>query len=149
MLLEVISREITSIFNQTYLFLHFLEGKGIIYHLIAYDLKIEENVRNLCFLKFKVVFRKILKYPKNVWPFFIYSYCKNRTFYTQYFMKVCTFRGINCRYRRSRSKSIKHRRLLNFPQNFHIFIHNNWNITRYKTVSVATQILVRICLIAS
>ena len=49
MLLEVILREIRSIFNQTYLFIHFFAGKGIIYHLIAYDLKIEENVRNLCF----------------------------------------------------------------------------------------------------
>ena len=47
MLLEVILREIRSIFNQTYLFIHFFAG--IIYHLIAYDLKIEENVRNLCF----------------------------------------------------------------------------------------------------
>ena len=88
MLLEVILREIRSIFNQTYLFIHFFAGKGFIYHLIAYDLKIEENVRNLCFgchgnqfLESKVVFRKILKYQKNVWPFFIHSNCKNRTFY--------------------------------------------------------------------
>ena len=64
MLLEVILREIRSIFNQTHIFLHFLEGKGIIYHLIAYDLKIEENVKNLYFgchgyrfFKFNVVFR--------------------------------------------------------------------------------------------
>ena len=49
MLLEVILKEIRSIFNQTYLFIHFFAGKGIIYHLIAYDLKIKENVRNLCF----------------------------------------------------------------------------------------------------
>ena len=43
--LEVILREIRSIFNQTFLFIHFFAGKGIIYHLIAYDQKIEENVR--------------------------------------------------------------------------------------------------------
>ena len=47
--LELILREIRFIFNQTYLFIHYFAGKGIIYHLIAYDLKIEENVRNLCF----------------------------------------------------------------------------------------------------
>ena len=47
------------------MFLHFFEGQGIIYLLIAYDPKIEEHVRNLClcchgngFLKFKVVFRR-------------------------------------------------------------------------------------------
>ena len=46
MLLEVILREIRSLFNQTYHFLNFFAGKGVIYHLTAYDLKIEENVRN-------------------------------------------------------------------------------------------------------
>ena len=45
MLLEVILRENGSIFNHRYLLLHFLEGKGIIYHVTAYDPEIEENVR--------------------------------------------------------------------------------------------------------
>ena len=47
------------------------------------------NVRNSIFgchgngfLKFEDVFRQILKYPKNVWPFFIHSNCKKQTFYT-------------------------------------------------------------------
>ena len=55
MLLEVILREIRSMFNQTYLFIHFFAGKGIIYHLIAYDLKIEENVRNLFWLPWQPI----------------------------------------------------------------------------------------------
>ena len=44
---------------------------------------------------------------------------------------------------------MKHQKLLYFSRNLHLFIHNNWNITRCKTVSMATQILARICLIAS
>ena len=34
-----------SIFNHRYLFLHFLEGYGVIYHVKAYDPKSEKNVR--------------------------------------------------------------------------------------------------------
>ena len=49
MLLEVILRKNGSIFNHRYLLLHFLEGKGIIYYVTAYDPEIEENVRKLHF----------------------------------------------------------------------------------------------------
>ena len=49
MLLEVILRNIRSIFHQAYVLLHFFAGKGIIYHLIAYDLKIEENYQKFIF----------------------------------------------------------------------------------------------------
>ena len=38
-----------SIFKHRYLLLCFLEGKGIIYHVTAYDPEIEENVRKLHF----------------------------------------------------------------------------------------------------
>ena len=76
-LLEVILGENRSIFNQTNIFLYFLEGQGIIYHIIAYDPKIEENVRNLCFgchgngfLKFKVVLRKNPEMSKECWATF-------------------------------------------------------------------------------
>ena len=65
MLLEVILRKNGSIFSHVYLLLYFLEGKGIIYHLIAYYLKIGEFVKKLCFgchgnrfLQLKVIFRK-------------------------------------------------------------------------------------------
>ena len=65
MLLGVILRKNGSIFNHRYLLLHFMEGTGIIYHVIAYDPKSETNVRKLYFgchgngfLKFKMIFRK-------------------------------------------------------------------------------------------
>ena len=65
MLLGAILMKNRSIFNHRYLLLHFVEGKGVIYHVIAYDPKSEKNVRKLnfgChgngFLKFKVIFRK-------------------------------------------------------------------------------------------
>ena len=48
MLLEV-KKKNGSIFNHRYLLLDFLEGKGIIYHVTAYDPEIEENVRKLYF----------------------------------------------------------------------------------------------------
>ena len=61
--LEVILSKNGSIFSYIYLLFHFLEGKGIIYHLIAYDPKIEENVKKLyfgchgnIFFQLKVVF---------------------------------------------------------------------------------------------
>ena len=79
MLLEVIFREIRPIFNQTYLFLCFLEGKGIIYHLIAYDVELVGifGCHGNRFFKFQVVFRKILEYPKNIWPFSFILIAKN------------------------------------------------------------------------
>ena len=46
------------------------------------------------------------------------------------------------------SKDIKHQ-LLYVSRNLHLFIHNNWNFTGYKTVSIVAQILARIRLIAS
>ena len=51
MLLEVILSKNESIFSHIilYLLLHFLGGKGIIYHLIAYYLKIGEYVKKLYF----------------------------------------------------------------------------------------------------
>ena len=65
MLLEEMLRQNRSILNHIYTLPHFLEGKGIIYHVIAYDPKSEKNVRKLYFgchgngfLKFKVIFRK-------------------------------------------------------------------------------------------
>ena len=64
-LLEVILSKNGSIFSHIYLLFPFLEGKGIIYQLVAHDPKIEENVRNLYFgchgnrfLKLKLVFTK-------------------------------------------------------------------------------------------
>ena len=47
--LEVILSKNGSIFSHIYLLLHFLEGKCIICHLIAYYSKIGENVKNLYF----------------------------------------------------------------------------------------------------
>ena len=66
MLLGVILRENGSLLNHIiYLLIHFLEGPGIIYDVIAYDAKIEEFVKIIYFgchgnrfLNFKVVFRK-------------------------------------------------------------------------------------------
>ena len=64
-LLEVILSKNGSIFSHIYLVFPFLEGKGIIYQLVAQDPKIEENVRNLyfgchgsIFIKLKLVFSK-------------------------------------------------------------------------------------------
>ena len=57
MLLEVIFGENISIFNQTYILIHFLEGQGITYHIIAYDPKIEKNVRNLFGLPWQRIFQ--------------------------------------------------------------------------------------------
>ena len=61
-LLVLILRKNGPIFNHRYILLHFLEGNGLIYHVIAYDPKIEENVRKLYFgchgnrfLEFKVI----------------------------------------------------------------------------------------------
>ena len=83
MLLEVILRENGSIFNHRYLLLHFLEGKGIIYHVTAYDPEIEENdilvAMATDFCNLRSFLEKVLKYPKIVWLFFIDSSCKKRT----------------------------------------------------------------------
>ena len=82
MLLEVILRGNGSNFNQRYNLLDFLQGKGIIYDLIAYDPNIEENIRNLYFvchgnrfLKFKVLFRKNPGISKECLAIFIHSNC--------------------------------------------------------------------------
>ena len=62
-LLVLILRKNGPIFNHRYLLLHSLEGNGFIYHVKAYDPKIEENIRKLYFgchgnrfLEFKVIF---------------------------------------------------------------------------------------------
>ena len=56
---EVILSKTMSIFSHIHLLFHFLEGKGIIYHLIAYDL-VKKNQHGNRFLGLKV---EILKYP--------------------------------------------------------------------------------------
>ena len=102
--LEVILSKNGSIFSHIYLLLHFLEGKCIICHLIAYYPKIGD------FLQLKVFFRrkKVLKYPKIILPFCIESNCKIGTLLDVYFMTFCKFRAINCHNRRSRFIDIKH-----------------------------------------
>ena len=77
MLLEVILSKKGSIFSHIYLLLHFLEGKGIIHHLIAYYLKIGEFVKILYFgchgnrfLQLKVIFRKNLEISKECFAIF-------------------------------------------------------------------------------
>ena len=77
MLLEVILSKNGSMFSHIYLLFHFLEGKGILYHLKAYDPKIEENPKKLYFgglvnrfLQLKVVFRKDPEISKECFAIF-------------------------------------------------------------------------------
>ena len=56
-------------------------------------------------------------------------------------MKFCTFiGGLGQRYQTWKDRC-------NFFLNVHLIIHNDWNITSYKTVTIATRTLARISLI--
>ena len=72
------------LFLTTDLLLHFLEGKTVMYHQLAYDPKIEETVRNFYFgchgfFKFRVVLGKNSEISKEYVAVFIDSNCKKLT----------------------------------------------------------------------